>query len=120
MTKWSGTGFGFIHTKGEILDKSATIERSGVAFNWTAEGYVSGIAYAKKNPSSDTKDFEILVDISTDGILRLYTSAALTALGRFYFDIEFTMSTGRIKTWCNNDLSPYIAEIKQDVTRVIA
>jgi hypothetical protein len=118
MTKWSGIGFGFIHTKGEILDKSGTVERSGVALNWTSEGYVSGIAYAKKNVSSEVPDFEINVDISTNGVLRLYTTEAIMSSGKYYFDIEFTMSSGKTKTWCNNDMSPYIAEIKQDVTRV--
>lgn len=92
--------FNITATKGDTFDKTIPFTKNGSAFNWTTEGYVSGICKIKKVATRSTGDATLTVDISVNGALRLYSSSAITlAVGTYYYDVEFTLTGSRKKTW---------------------
>ena len=107
------TNFNITATKGDSFDKTIPITKNSASFNWTSEGYVSGICKVKATPTQTAADLTLTVDISSTGALRIYSASALTlAVGLYYYDIEFTLTGSKKKTWFRG----CTFTVEQDVT----
>ena len=58
--------FNITHTNGDTFDKTITIIKNNIAFNWASEGYVSGICKVIKL-NSPSQLFNLIIDISVNG-----------------------------------------------------
>jgi hypothetical protein len=108
------SNFNIKHTRGDTFDKTISINLNGSAINWSSNGYASATCKVKTYPADTNAAFNLTVDISVNGALRL-TSAAITAApGLYYYDIEFVKTGSKTETWWGD--SPSKFEITQDIT----
>ncbi len=108
------TNFKITHTKGDSFDKTITINLNGVAINWLSNGYLTATCKVKTSPADTFAMFNLTVDITVNGALRLTSVAITAAPGIYYYDIEFAKSGGKTETWWGG--YPSIFELIQDVT----
>jgi hypothetical protein len=93
------------HTYGDTFDKTCTVTTPS-----TWSGYTSGKCYIR-NQSGDIV-LELILSIATNGQLRIYKTGVINIpIGIYYWDLQWTMSDGKIKTWVAEDNSPYIFEV---------
>lgn len=107
------SNFKITHTRNDTFDKTITINLNGSAINWAANGYLSATCKVKASPSDTNATFNITVDITVNGALRLTAGAITSAPGSYVYDIEFVKSGGRTETWFNGCS---IFELIQDIT----
>src|ERR1035437_8122356 len=101
--------FTITHTKGDTLDKTITITKNKIAFNWISEGYASGTCKVKSKSNSLDLLFSLMIDITVNGALRIYSSTPITTpVGFYFYDIEFTLTNGAKKTWFKNEPCHFI------------
>jgi uncharacterized membrane protein len=102
--------FNVKHTQGDTFDKTATVTTPA-----TWAGYTSGKCEVRDE--NGVLAFSLTVDISVAGKLRLYNATVITNAVKFYcFDIQWTMTDGRIKTWTDENGGLYIFEITRQAT----
>jgi len=109
------TNFNIKHTKGDTLDKTITINLNGSAINWASNGYLTATCKVKSLPPETSSVFDITIDITVNGALRMTSTTVQTIpAGTYYYDIQFAKSGSKVETWWNDQPAKF--EITQDVT----